>query len=124
MSDVQVWGGGPFDNTRSRVTLGAIIVKLADELEDEIEHLEKKKVAEQEALALIRCLTALMKFDSHKGLGPPRWKAERLRDRFFAWLESTNNAIPRKWRAATREAAEKEFKALIARCPVYQEGVE
>ena len=121
---VEVWGGGPFENTRSCITLGALIVKLADDLEDEIKHLEKKKVAEQEALALVRCLTALMKFDSHKGLGPPRWKAEQLRDRFFAWLESTNNAIPRKWRAATNEAAGKEFKALIARCPVYQEGVE
>jgi hypothetical protein len=124
MSDVQVWGGGPFDNTRSCITLGALIVKIADDLEAEIKHLEKAKVAEQEALALVRCLVTLMKFDSHKGLGPPRWKAEQLRDRFFAWLESTKNAIPRKWRAATSAAAEKEFKALIARCPAYQEGVE
>ena len=39
MSDVQVWGGGPFDNTRSCVTLGALILKVADDLEDEIRHL-------------------------------------------------------------------------------------
>jgi hypothetical protein len=124
MSDVEVWGGGPFDNTRSHIALGALIVKLTKDLEAELKHLEKKKVAEQEALALVRCLTTLMKLDSHQGLGPPRWKAEKLRERFLAWLASANNAIPRKWRAATRDAAEKEFKALIARCPVYQEGVE
>lgn len=124
MSEVQVWGGGPFDNSRSCIALGALIVKLTDDLEKEIKHLEKKKVAEQEALALVRCLTALMKFDSHQGLGPPRWKAERLRERFFAWLTSANNAIPRKWRTATSAAAEREFKALIARCPAYPEGIE
>jgi hypothetical protein len=124
MSEVQVWGGGPFDNTRSSITLGAIVLNLVADLEAELKHLEKKKVAEQEALALVRCITTLLKFDSHKSSGPPRWKAERYRDRFLAWLESKNNLIPRKWRAATREAAEKEFKALIARCPAYPKGVE
>jgi len=124
MSDVQVWGGGPFENGRANVTLGALIVKIADDLEAEIKHLERKKVAEQEAIALVKCLNQLLKFDTHRGMGPPRWKVERLRDRFLAWLDSSNDKIPRKWHKDTLENAQREFKTLIARCPNYQEGVE
>ena len=124
MADIQVWGGGPFENGRASVTLGALIVKLADDLEDEIKHLERHKVAEQEAVALVKCLNQLLKFDIHRSMGPPRWKVERLRDRFLAWFDSSNNKIPRKWRDGTRDTAQREFKTLLARCPFLQEGVE
>lgn len=124
MPDVQVWGGGPFDNGRASVTLGAFIIKLAEDLGAEIKHLERRKVAEQEAVALVKCLNVLLKFDEHRSMGPPRWKAEAWRDRFQAWFDSANNKIPQKWRAATLEMAQREFKTLIARCPFMQEGVE
>ncbi len=124
MSDVQVWGGGPFDNGRASVALGALVIKVADDLEAEMKHLERRKVSEQEVLAHVTSLYTLLKFDSHRSMGPPRWKMERLRDRFLTWFKSANNKIPKKWLSATLKTAESEFKKLLARCPKMQEGVE
>lgn len=124
MSDLQVWGGGAFDNGRASIALGALAIKVAKDLESEMKHLERHKEAEQEVLAHVVCLQALLKYDSHGSMGPPRWKMERLRDRFIAWLDSANNKIPKKWKSATLKTAETEFKKLIARCPKMQEGVE